>query len=288
MNMIKKGIGVVGSTTIDKIVRENRSIFKLGGVTTYSGITYSRHGIDSYIVTNVAKQDRVVLDKLYEENIIVFNGETDHTSHFVNTIKEDMRYQELPYRARSIESRQVSEAMGRVDGLHLGPLHPHDIGLEALNLIRSSNLLIFLDVQGYTRKVINKKVCRSVSEHLSTALAVSQIIKANGTELKSILDFYQMNLANLMLRFKIDESVITLGETGGFVVKRGGEKFHYDASKIEFTVDPTGAGDVFFAAYIVSRFLDNREIPDACRYAAQIAEQQVEGKYITIDMLDLT
>ena len=59
--MIKKGIAVVGSTTIDKIVRENRSIFKLGGVTTYSGITYSRHGIDSYIVTNVAKQDRVVL-----------------------------------------------------------------------------------------------------------------------------------------------------------------------------------------------------------------------------------
>jgi hypothetical protein len=43
--MIEKGIAVIGSTTIDNIVHRNFSRFKIGGVTTYSGITYSRHGI---------------------------------------------------------------------------------------------------------------------------------------------------------------------------------------------------------------------------------------------------
>jgi sugar/nucleoside kinase (ribokinase family) len=56
---------------------------------------------------------------------------------------------------------------------------------------------------------------------------------------------------------------------------------------IKKPVDPTGSGDVFLAAYIVSRFVDKKDIPDACIYAAEIAARQVEGKYITIDQLSL-
>jgi sugar/nucleoside kinase (ribokinase family) len=52
-------------------------------------------------------------------------------------------------------------------------------------------------------------------------------------------------------------------------------------------VDPTGAGDVFFASYLVGRFLNNQNIADACRYAARTAGRQVSGKYITFDVLAL-
>ena len=57
MKRLEKGIGVVGSTTIDKIVAEDQSYLKLGGVTTYAGITYRRHGIPARIVSNLADQD---------------------------------------------------------------------------------------------------------------------------------------------------------------------------------------------------------------------------------------
>ena len=90
-----------------------------------------------------------------------------------------------------------------------------------------------------------------------------------------------------MRRFKIDEFVVTLGADGGFVQKQSGKTFQYKAETVKSPVDPTGAGDVFFAAYILGRFFNNTEIDDACRYAAHIAALQVKGKYITIDRLGL-
>ena len=90
-----------------------------------------------------------------------------------------------------------------------------------------------------------------------------------------------------MTRFKIEESVVTLGKNGGFVHTRNGETFQYAAAPVNSAFDPTGAGDVFFAAYIVSRFSDRMHIPEACRYAARIAARQVEGNYITINRLGL-
>lgn len=169
-----------------------------------------RHGIAALIVSNLAEQDLKIINKLKAESLDVFREATDQTTHFVNYIKGNRRYQELPQQAGPIEAGQIQAIMDRVDGLHLGPLHPLDIDPAALNLLRKSNLSIFLDVQGYTRMVKNKKVYPSVSDHLAAGLIPAQIIKASGIECQSILDYYQMNLAEIMLRFKIDEFVVTL------------------------------------------------------------------------------
>ena len=287
MNLLKKGIGVVGSTTIDKILTGDQSYLKLGGVTTYAGITYRRHGIPVHIVSNLAGQDLKIMDTFKAEGIEAIFEATDRTTHFVNYNRGQRRCQEIPHRARPIEAGQIQAIVDRVDGLHLGPLHPLDIDPVAFSLLSKSNLLIFLDVQGLTRMIKNHKVYPSVSGHLTEGLLAAQIIKANGDECRSILDFYQMNLAELMLRFKIQESVVTLGENGGFVQSHNGKATQYAAHRVNFPVDPTGAGDVFFAAYITSRFSNKLPVPEACRYAARIAAQQVEGDYIRINQLGL-
>ena len=288
MNLLKKGIGIVGSTTIDKIIAEDHSFLKLGGVTTYAGITYRRHGIPVFIISNIAEQDLEVMTKLRTENILVFNVNSDLSTYFVNYNRGDIRYQELLQRAGSIKIGQIQSIFDRVDGLHLGPLHPLDIEAGVLRSLHDSNLKIFLDVQGYTRKVKNKKIYRSVSVQMAAGLALAHIAKANETEFAAILTFFQMTLAELMHHFKIEEFVVTLGDKGGFVQKQSGETFHYDAAPIKTPIDPTGAGDVFFAAYIASRITHRKDIPDACIYAAKIAAQQVEGKYITKDFLALS
>ncbi len=278
---------MVGSTTIDKIVAGDQNYFKLGGVTTYAGITYRRHGIPALIVSNLAERHFEIIKNLKAEKVEIFNAASDQTTHFVNYIQGDRRYQELLQQACPITAEQIQAMIHRVDGLHLGPLHPLDIDPAALNLLRKSNLPIFLDVQGYTRMVQNKKVYPCVSGHLAAGLMPAHIIKANGIEHQAMLDFYQMNLSELMLRFQIAESVVTLGENGGFVRTQSGKAFKYAAAPANSAVDSTGAGDVFFAAYIVSRFSYQMNIPDACRYAARIAAQQVEGKYITANQLGL-
>ena len=287
MFRIDKGIGVVGSTTIDTIVSQHRRFTKIGGATAYAGITYSRHGLDTFVVTNIADNDRTIIDRLEQENITVLNGQTNRTTHFVNDIKKDPRRQKLFNRARSIQPRQLSAAIKRLGGLHLGPLHPDDIESKSLTALHNTDLKIFLDIQGYTRKVVNKRVSPAVSKHLPTALSAAQIIKANGTELKVILEHYQKGLAELMKSFEIEESVITLGQEGGWVETLSGEKYEYSADRIKTVIDPTGAGDVFFAAYLIYRFANIQDIPNACRYAARIAARQVEGTHISIDRLIL-
>ena len=285
MSLLKKGIGVVGSTTIDKVIVEDHSFLKLGGVTTYAGITYRRHGIPVFIISNIAEKDLEVKDKLHAEDIPVFSAKSDLSTYFVNYNRGATRYQKLLQQAKSIKIGQIQSIFDRVDSLHLGPLHPLDIEPGVLRSLHNSNLNIFLDVQGYTRMVKNQKVYRSVSVQLAAGLTLAHIAKANEAEANAILSFYQMTLAELVHCFEIDEFVVTLGNKGGFVQKQNGETFHYDAAMIKTLVDPTGAGDVFLAAYIVSRLVDKKDIPDACIYAAKIAARQVEGKYITTFIL---
>jgi len=287
MNPLKKGIAVVGSTTIDEIVADGRSVFKLGGVTTYSGLTYRRHGIDTLIVSNVAKQDLAILVQLGAENIVVCRGESDCTTRFVNQPEGDSRSQKLQQQARPIKPAQIDEILDRVDSLHLGPLHPLDIDWEAADLLQHSNRMIFLDVQGLTRIEKNRQIYTAVSDDMERALSVAHIAKANEAEYRAVLDHYHLGPDELMRKFNLREMVVTQGAKGGFVQDSTAVKHFYQASKIESPSDPTGAGDVFFAAYIAGRYADKKNIADACRYAARIAARQVAGKYIAPDMLGL-
>lgn len=215
MNRLQKGIGIVGSTTIDRIVDEHQSIFKLGGVTTYAGITYRRHGIPCYIVSNLAEEDLSIQAKLREEGVVVLAGATDQTTHFVNYIQGDQRRQELRQQAGPVGTAQIQALLNRVDGLHLGPLHPDDIELDALHSLQNSGPAIFLDVQGFTRAVKDHKIYPAVSADITTGLTLARIVKANGAEYQAILDFFQLPLANLMQRFNIDEFAVTSGKMGG-------------------------------------------------------------------------
>jgi len=285
MNLLKKGIAIVGSTTIDKIIADDYNVLKLGGVTTYAGITYRRHGVPVIIISNMAEQEMHVMGMLQAENISICSAKSDFSTCFVNDNRGDMRRQELLQQAEPIKIEQIQSIVDSVDGLHLGPLHPLDIEAQAFETMHDSNLKILLDVQGYTRKVINKKIYRSVSVKMAAGLTLAHIVKANEAEFNALLSFFQMTLAELMRHFKIEEFVVTLGDNGGFVRKQSGETFHYDAVTIKKPLDPTGCGDVFIAAYIVKRLVDKIDIPDACLYAAEIAARQVEGKYITIDQL---
>ncbi len=287
MNKLQKGIAIVGSTTIDDIILADRHYRKLGGVGSYAGLTYRRQGIPVFVVSNIARQDIHIKSKLTGCGIEFFSGDSTRTTHFVNDAQGARRFQQLTQIARPIGVKQIQVVLSRAIGLHLGPLHPLDIDPAAYTMLKQTKQRIFLDVQGLVRKIVSQHVYPSVSIHLAAALRAAQIIKANEHEHQTILDYYRLNLSEIMHRFKINEFVVTLGENGGFIQTRSGNKIGYEAVPAKIQDDPTGAGDVFFASYIVSRFFNRMEIPDACHSAARIATRQVEGNYITNIQLDL-
>jgi sugar/nucleoside kinase (ribokinase family) len=284
--MIENGIAVIGSTAIDKIVRGDLTRYKIGGVTTYSGITYSRHGIKTTAVTNIAKRDLEVITRLEREKIKVRSGQTEVTTHFINSIHGDIRQQKILQRSAPIDRKQVAANIQGVGLVHLGPLHPADIDIQAIKLLNSLDIRVILDVQGLVRSVKNHIVYSSVSENLTAALQCAHIVKANTREYESMADYYQMDLSQLMNRFKINEFLVTAGGNGGWVMKITGKEIPYKAAAVKTSGDPTGAGDIFLAAYVIGRMLNRRRIPDACKYAAKLVARQIDGNYIKAQYLD--
>jgi sugar/nucleoside kinase (ribokinase family) len=286
--MLEKGIAVIGSTTIDKNIYDNKNQLKIGGVTTYSGITYRRHGIVTRIVTNVAEQDLPILDKLDQEQITIQNGTTTHTTQFINIFLGDQRRQKLPFTASPIKANQIEGLLDAVGCVHLGPLHPMDIESACINLLEEAKLPVFLDVQGYTRRIEDAAVYAGVANQIDASLNISRIVKANESELESVLHFFDTDLVNLLARYNIDEFIVTQGKKGGFVLDNKNSEVRLNAVPAQSAGDPTGAGDIFFAAYVAGRFMKKMDISNACAYAAELTALQISGNYITEDRLGLS
>ncbi len=276
---------IIGSATIDRVEQSGVSAVKMGGVVTYAGITFRKHGLRTAVISNIATQDVALFRILRQQNIQLFNGVTKTTTMFVNHIDGDERWQEMPVRASPITAGQLQSTIQHFGHLYLGPLHPLDIERELLRLAPEKGIWVTLDVQGYVRRVENGKVRPGISEDLHEALLACTVISADRTELLVILDAYQMRIDELMNAYELSEIVVTNGSEGGRVVLMSGEVVSYKARRVNHVVDATGAGDVFFAAYLVSRLHRRQSVRVACKHAALVAARQVHGRYIPEDCL---
>ncbi len=285
--MFEKGVAVIGSTTIDENITPAGRWRKTGGVTAYAGITYRRHGIATIVVSNIARKDKEVITALEKEEIIVCSGHTPQTTHFINEVIQKVRRQKMPLQSASIKTDVLAGVMKRISCIHLGPLHPSDIDPGVIDMLGHTKLPVVLDVQGYTRQIKGEVITAGVSQQLSGALKIAQIIKSNQHEMEAILNFFNLDISALAKAYHLEECVVTCGNKGGFVQDKKGIRFSYQAPPVEPIADPTGAGDVFLAAYLAGRFLNLQNIADACTYAAELSARQVSGRYITPDAIGL-
>jgi sugar/nucleoside kinase (ribokinase family) len=127
-----------------------------------------------------------------------------------------------------------------------------------------------------------------VSKHLSSVLKICRVAKANESELEAILRYFKMDLGKLLTTYGVEEFIVTKGRQGGYARDHSGCEYPYNAVKIQTMQDPTGAGDVFFAAYTLGRFHKNLNIAGACSFAAKLAANQISGRYITRDAIGLS
>jgi len=285
--MTPAAVLVVGSVTIDRIIENRKSSERLGGVTTYGGLTFRRLGVETTVVTNIAEADRGLLDILAAEGLAVRAGKSRLTTHFVNRAQGDFREQLMPGAADPIAAAQLKPLLAGVSHFHAGPLHPDDIAPQAVALMGESKRLVSLDVQGYLRRAEDGRIVPSLSAGLEGALHTAHIIKADEEELTLMLDHFRVSLPGFLQRFRIDEAVITRGSRGASVWTRAGEGYHFGAEAVRRPVSTVGAGDVFFAAYLVAHVYRKLDIDLAALFAAGVAAKQVSGRHLAPGLLDL-
>ncbi len=271
---------VLGSVTTDRIVQGGRAVEKVGGVATYAGLTYRRHGLPVTVVTNLAAGDAGMLAVLERRGVRCMVGPSEATTRFVNRVDGDDRRQEMPAAAAPIPAALARPALEDARLIHLGPLHPHAFAPDLWPLVAAHDALAALDVQGYTRRAVHGVIEPHVDPSVAEALAAVGFVKADPDELAAVLAALALDLPSLMTRFDLREVVVTEGRKGGCVYERSGRRFPYAAAPVARVVDPTGAGDVFFAAYLAARLHEGRDLPEACAHAAETAARQVEGHYL--------
>ena len=159
----------------------------------------------------------------------------------------------------------------------MGPLHPRDLAGDVLTAMDG---VVSLDIQGYVRRIERTQVFQGIAGNLYAALQRADYVKTSSDELELVLADCGLTLDQLMRDCSVAEWVVTEGSHGGWVASGEGERTKFASAPVATVADPTGAGDVFFAAYLAHRLHRGVGIDTAAQRAAALAARQVEGGFI--------
>ncbi len=278
---------IVGPATLDTVVTGDGIVRKIGGVPTYGGLTFIRHEIAVTVLTNIAECDLAHFVAYRQAGLNLVNGQTPATTHFVNRESPSGRVQELPATAAPIRHGVEILTDSEAGHVHLGPLFPEDISSDLLRTIQGLPSFKSLDLQGYVRKVRGGKVEPGVPQIdvLSLALSAADIIKGDELEIQTVTNVLRIGILELLERFDIGRALITDGRNGGRLVARDGSEIPYAPLPLVDSTDTTGAGDVFFAAFLARWFHEQRPEREALNHAARTAALHIRGLYLPVSSL---
>ena len=249
-----------------------------GGVAYYASMTYCRLGLSTAVVTKVAGNDEwALLRELRSNGVEVFNLPTKTTTTFENhysTDNFDVRVQRVGSRAEIIRLTEFPEI--RANTVHFGPLTPDDIELDIMVPGLSPFSTIALDAQGLVREIVDGAVVAKERVDHGHWLRFVDVLKVDTQELLIYAGSASpSNAVRGLLARGVDELVVTDGSLGSTVFRHG-ESFRIDAVRPRRSVDVTGCGDTFLAAYMAKR-MTSEDIEECGEFASAAASINLES-----------
>ncbi|TMB87400.1 MAG: ribokinase [Chloroflexi bacterium] len=249
--------------------------FSLGGTVTFAAVTASRLGLTAAIVTCVDSQ---ILTELpaHLPGIGLSVHPSPATTTFANQYHDGFRIQYLRDRAESLNIEDVPGSWRSAPVVLLGPV-AQELPLEFVTLFpRRPGAIIAATPQGWLRRWdFDGRVWPTPWAAAEQALPLLDVLilshddllpiaAGNRAEADDILSYWSL---------KIPLLVATDGRHGATLFQHGAAE-HFPAYP-STEVDPTGAGDVFAAAFLchLYRYGDPRE---AVNFANCVASFSVE------------
>jgi sugar/nucleoside kinase (ribokinase family) len=264
----------IGHITADKVVTTNSIMHMAGGTAYYFSYPFCKLDVSYLLVTALAAKEMTYVTDLRALGIEVLVQESAHTVNFENIYEEnqDHRTQNVLQQADPFKEASLDSVEAQI--FHLGPLLPDDIPLSLIKMLAAKSR-VSLDVQGYLREVIDKKVYPRNWPEKIEALQYVDILKTDEEELTVLTGCADVReAARIVSGWGVKEVVITNGSQGSLIFKDG-IFYTIPAFPPKIIVDATGCGDTYMAGYLYQR-IKGANVQQAGLFAAGLASRKME------------
>ena len=240
----------------------------LGGSVSYAATTALRMGCRVGVITS-AGPDLNLAHALPDAQILCHPSAA--TTVFENIYEDGQRRQVIHQRADVITCRQIPESWRRVRMVYVGAID-QEIEPEVFDCFDDEAAICVMP-QGFFRRW-DEQGNVSFAEWNPPETVLRRITALVLSE----LDVPDPDLLVRKWEQLVEIIVITRAERGASVYQAG-ESCHYPARPAQ-QVDPTGAGDVFAAAFLI-RLTETGDACEAALFASVVASFSVEGPGVT-------
>ena len=258
---------LLGHVTVDRLDEKRVA---MGGTATYAAVTARNLGARVGVHTSAAYEPGLI-DTL--GGVLVARIPAEYTTCFVNDYSSGKRVQTIESVAEKLTYEQILPEWRNPPVVHLGPL---DQELDTSLVDRFPRSLIGVTPQGWMRDWDESGLVRAVDwADADRVLRKANVVVISEDDVadRSVIEEWAARARML---------VVTLGDRGCDVYRRGGsEPFHSPAFKPANENDPTGAGDVFAAAFLWHLHKSGGDWKTAADWANCVASFVVEKRGVT-------
>ncbi|MGQ9514617.1 MAG: PfkB family carbohydrate kinase [Thermoproteota archaeon] len=256
---------VLGNLTTDIIRTAKGTVKTIGGSACYCGLTAHKLGCRTYVLTRVGKDfEEEWLKNLRMVGLKLNVRYSRSSTIFENFYSRGRRIQLIMGNAGKI--RDVPEEVLGCNVIHVGPVFS-EIPVEVLRKFRKK--FISLDVQGFIRKKEGKKVLNKFWSDRKRFLEQVKMVHIGAEETR----FSVRRCCRELLELGPEIVAITDSVRGAYILFEGSSE--YIPAFPSKTVDPTGAGDVYTAAFAV-RYFETGDPIESGYFASAAASFVVE------------
>lgn len=250
--------------SIGHIVKDIRPDgWRLGGSVAYASVQAQRLGLTTAAVT-ACSPDLSPAEFLPHTQWHVLPDE--QTTTFENVYRDGRRKQRVLQTARPIGPGQVPASWRNTPVVLIAPVF-HDVDV-AMGTVFPPECLVGLSCQGWLRRLAGSDVMPGEIEE-AAAWLVGDVVFVSEE------DVTEPEAVRAWLTF-VPLVVLTRGAMGFSVFDDSGR--HDFGAVPALEVDPTGAGDVFAAAFLVRWRETNGDLEDTAHFAAMAASLVVRGR----------
>jgi sugar/nucleoside kinase (ribokinase family) len=259
-----RALAVVGNLSLDRV---DGGEPRVGGAPFHAARALRVLGRPAIVAAKGADADRrLLLPPLVRLGLPVLWRGGDSTASFSFHYAGDLRSMVVDTLGPSWTAADL-RGLERADWVHVGALARSDFPAETLAALAHDGRRLSFDGQGLVRPARTGPLAPD-AEYDPEVLGHVSVLKLAEEEARILLG--REPDADALRSLGVPEIVVTFGSTGSLVFAEGRLE-RVPARAVAGEIDPTGAGDAFTAAYLVSRSSGYAPVAAARRATALVA-----------------